>query len=500
MTLSQKLGRPVRFVMTREHDLRNGARHPRDVFNVKAAVQSDGTITALTCDLYNNTGASKSAGVGTASGAAPHFYNVYKIPNWTINAYEVWTNYPSPAAYRNPPGPHADFAMHVFFDYIAGQLKMNPATLMQKNNMYVTGDKNQLNGLPFYSIGQPAALNLALSMSNFNAKWKLAPSTPSSLTGVQHGIGIANSASSLGSTAGAVSTCVVLLGDGSLEVSSGGTDIGEGRTEQERLYAAEFMGLPMDYVTIANNDSEFIGDTGGTNGSSQTKASGNSICLACADAKNQMIQKAAATLSSGDITKVTYAMDGSMKIFLTSDPTKFVTFAQVAGQPTVIGVGHMVAPTGVTGNVFTTAVIEVDVDTDTGGVKVTDAYVVQDVGKVIFKAGLTGQAHQGITAAIGQAIQEQLWVDPATGMTLGATHLDTKVPLFTQVPADFQVGFIEDQEAPPLSYNFGAKGTCEPWMGAPVPAVVNAIANATGFWSNTLPVTPEVVLKGLGKV
>jgi len=495
---SQRLGKPVKYVLTREHDIRNGARHPRDVFNVTAAYKSDGTVTALKADCYNNCGASKSAGVGTASGAAAHFYNTYKYPNFTVNAYEVWTNYPSPGAYRNPPGPHASFAASVFMDKIAGKLGMNPLDFFAKNSMYVAGDKNQLNNLPFYSIGQPDCMNLAVSMSNFKSKWKAAPSSPQGLTGVVHGIGIANTASGLGSTASSQSTVVVMLTDGSLLVSSGGTDIGEGRTEQERLYAAEMMGLPMEYVAVANNDSEFIGDTGVTAGSMQTKNSGNPIVLACADAKNQMLAKAATALNT-TVDKLTYAMDGSMKIYLTSDATQSRTFAQLTGQPTIIGVGKFVGPSGLTGNVFDTAVAEVDVDTDTGFVTVTSLIEVQDVGRVIFKDGIDGQMTAAMIQALGQTIQEEQWVDPATGMLLGASHLDDKIPTFTQVPATCSPGYVEDAEAPPLGYNFGAKGMAEPPFDAPIPAIANAVANAIGWWPTTLPITPDKVLRGLGK-
>jgi len=497
---SQRTGRPVKWVCTREHDLTNGSRHPRDVFNLSAAVpngSTTGAINALQVNIYNNTGDQKAAMVATASGAAGYFYNTYKLPNWTVNAYEVWTNYVDPLAYRLPPGPHAAFAMNVFLDYIAGKLRINPVTLMQNNSMYVTGDTNQLNGFPFYSIGQPACLNQALTMSNFMSKWKLAPTSTSGLTGVVHGIGIANTAAGNGSTAGSASTVVVLLGDGSLEVSSGGTDIGNGRTEQERLYAAEMMGLPMDYVTIANNDSEFIGDTGGTNGSSQTKASGNCIVLACADAKNQMMAKAATSLKT-TVDQLTYAMDGTMKIYVTATPTQSVTFAQLSGQPTVIGVGHMVAPTGHAANVFDTAVAEVDVDTDTGLVSVTSVTVVQDVGQVIHKASIDGQMWGAMIQALGQTVQEEMWVDIPTGQILGASHLDVKNPLFTQVPS-LQVAYVQDQEAPPLSYNFGAKGMGEPPFAPVIPAIANAVANATGWWTTTLPITPDKVLKALGK-
>jgi CO/xanthine dehydrogenase Mo-binding subunit len=494
---SQRLGRPVHWMVTREHDLLNGARHPRDVFNVSAAYKSDGTVTALKVDLYNNTGAGKSAGVATASGSAAKFYNVYKFPNFTVNAYEVWTNYVSPAAYRNPPGPHAAFAAAVFLDMIAAKLGMNPVTFLQKNSMYVAGDKNQLNGYPFYSIGQPDCLNKVLSLSNFNAKWKAAPTSQTGLKGVIHGIGIANTASGLGSTASSHGSVVQMLSDGSLQCSQGGTDIGNGRTEQERLIAAEMMGLPIEYVTINNYDSDFIGDTGGTNGSSQTKGAGNPLALACYDAKKQMLAKAATALST-TVDLLTYALDGSMKIFLTADPTKSVSFASLTGDPTIIGVGHMIAPTGYAANVFDSCVAEVDVDTDTGLVKVTDLYQVQDVGRVIHRQSITGQMHQAMTSALGQAIQEDHWVDAPTGSPLAISHLDTKVPLFTQIP-NIVVDYVEDAEAPPLSYNFGAKGMGEPPMDAPIPAIINAVANAIGWWCPQLPVTPDRVLKALGK-
>jgi CO/xanthine dehydrogenase Mo-binding subunit len=414
-----------------------------------------------------------------------------------VTAYEVWTNYTSPGAYRLPPGPHPAFAANVFYDMIAGKLGMNPVTMLQNNSMYVVGDKNQLTNYPYYSIGQPAVLNQVLSLTNFMTKWKKAPASPSGLTGVVHGIGIANANGGNGSTASSHSTCVVMQSDGSLLVSSGGTDIGEGRTEEERILAAEFLGLPIDYVAVANNDSEFIGDTGATVGSSQTKGAGNCIVLACADAKNQMMTKAATSLKT-TVDKLTYALDGSMKIYLTSDPTQYVTFASLTGEPGIIGVGRMVAPSGVSGNVFCTTVAEVDVDTDTGLVTVTNLTEVIDCGQIIFRASIEGQVQGAMIQAMGQAIQEETWIDIPTGGLIGSSHLDDKDPLFPQVPP-LQTGFVEDQEAPPLSYNFGAKGMGEPPIASPVPAICNAVANAIGWWPTTLPVTPDKVLKALGK-
>ncbi len=134
------------------------------------------------------------------------------------------------------------------------------------------------------------------------------------------------------------------------------------------------------------------------------------------NARNQMLTKAAATLSGGDVTQLTYALDGSMKISLTSDPTKYVTFASLTGEPQIVGVGQFIAPTKTTAKSFNTSVVEVDVDCDTGVVNVTNMYCVQGEGQVIFAVGAEGQGQGSAIQAMGYALQEEMWPDVNTGL------------------------------------------------------------------------------------
>ncbi len=497
--MSQRTGRPVHWRMTCEHQLIMGHHRPRDVFNVSTAYLSDGTVVALKGEILNNA-SPVGRGIGGfpgGPGSCAYFYAIYKFPNFTMVGTDIYANTPATGAYRLPAGPHPSWAFSTHLDKIANKLGMNPVDLMKKNNMYVSGDTDQLTGNRIISCGQPDVMNKVLQMSNFQTKWKKAPAAGTKLTGVVHGIGISNAAAGNGATPSNRSGVIIMQSDGSLNIHIDSNDIGEGRREQMALIGAEAMGLPFNYVTVNNYDSDCGTDSGGTVGSTQTKGAGNAIGLACIDAKNQMLAKAATSLST-TVDKLTYALDGSMKIFLTADPTKSVTFASLCGEPAIIGLGRMVVPTKSTGRVYNTCAAEVDVDTDTGLVKVTDLYIAQDVGRVIFTAGITGQVQGAVIEAMGQALQEEMWPDPVTGKQLGICQLDHKMPLVTQVP-NIQVAFIENVEQAPDSYNFGAKGMAEPPMAPVIPAIANAVANAIGAYIDQLPLTPEKVLKALGK-
>jgi CO/xanthine dehydrogenase Mo-binding subunit len=254
-------------------------------------------------------------------------------------------------------------------------------------------------------------------------------------------------------------------------------------------------------VTITNYDSDGGADTGVSAGSTQTKRAGNAVGLACQDIKNQMLTKAATSLNT-TVANLTYALDGSMKIYVTATPTSSVTFQSLTGEPWLIGVGHYTAPTKTTQLVYGTCVAEVNVDTGTGLITVTNITQQNDVGQVIFAAGIEGQAQGGIIQGINIALQEEDWPDTQTGMPLFYSHLDSRTMLMGQVPAaaNFSVGYVNDAEQPPDSVgNFGAKGTAEPWISGATPAIAAALANAIGVHIYQLPMTPEKVLAALGK-
>jgi len=504
--LAQKTGRPVKYVSTREDNLVNGNHRAKVYFQTQTAYQSDGTILALEATIYGATG---FAGAGATSGHALCLYDIYKIPNIKITTYDVFTNVYYYGAIRCVADPYASWVMGSIIDEVAMKLGMNPTAVMAKNNMYVTGDKDQLQGNRIASCGQPACYNQALTLSNYATKWKAAPSSPSGLKGVVHGIGLVNHACAHGSGS-STSTTVEMLADGSVMVHIDTPSIGQGRREEVAIVAAEQMGLPLSMIAVTNYDSDAGSDTGSAGGSTQTKRSTNATGAACVDLKNQMMAKAATSLKT-TVDQLTYALDGSMKIYITSTPSSSVTFASLTGEPWLMGTGHYTAPTGTTQHVFTTCVAEVDVDTDTGLIKVTNYTQVQDVGQVIFPLGIEGQAHSGMNQAISAAIMEEQWPDTQTGNSIIISSLDHKMIIPTQMPAiaNVNIGYVNDAETPPDSgttvngvlvpYNYGAKGCAEPWTGAGIAAIAAAFANATGTHLYQLPFTPEKVLAALGK-
>jgi CO/xanthine dehydrogenase Mo-binding subunit len=527
--MAQKTGRPVHFVCTHEDNLVVGGHRNKVVFQMQAVYQATagsapvGTILALQGNLY---GCNSAQGGGGTSGSALCLYDIYKFPNFTWTTHDVYSNTDKCGPIRCVADPYANWAIEMLIAEIAKTLNMNPTAVQTLSSMYVTGDRDQISGGRIASCGQPAALNRALALSGYTTKWSAPPTAaPSSLTGIHHGIGLTNHACSHGSGS-STSAVAIMLGDGSVEIHADSNSLGQGRREELIMVAAEQLGIPVSMVTITNYDSDGGIDTGVSAGSTQTKRAGNATGAACVDLKNQMLTKAAANTSlgvAGDVTQLTYALDGSMKIFVTATPTKSVTFASLTGEPWLIGTGHYTAPSGTGANsvvqhVYNTCVAEVDVDTDTGLISVTNYTQVQDVGQVLFAKGIEGQAHSGMVQAISAAIQEEQWPDTQTGLPIIFSHLDHKLPIPSQVPltANINIDYINNAEQPPdsgttvnngvslpsgqvIPYNFGAKGTGEPWTGTGIASVATAFANATGVFIRELPMTPEKVLAALGK-
>jgi xanthine dehydrogenase molybdenum-binding subunit len=497
--LSQKTGRPIHYRYSREDNYVECLHSSKIIAYIDTAVKSDGTITALKATVYNDASAYGCSAAG-ADSAASLLYAVYKFPNFNITAIDVYDNNWKVGPYRCPSAKQGAWFLNSHMDKVAAKLGMSPVDLMAKNNMYVSGDSDQQTGMGILSCGQPAILNSALQMSNFKQKWKPNP-VPSTLTGVVHGIGIANTSVGNGAFALPQVCFVEMQPDGGFGLHVQPQELGQGNREEKTIIAAEALGLPFSMVTLNDYESDAGADCsiGATVGSITTKGSGNAIGLACLDAKRQLLAKAAATLNT-TADKLTYALDGSMKIFVTADPTQSVTFASLWGDPIIEGVG---TTTGIlfskVGQVYDTCVAEVDVDTDTGAVTVTDVYLSQDVGRLIFPAGAEAQAQGAITQGIGFALQEEMWPDIPTGLPYTFGHLDLKMINSTQYPTNVQVSYIENPEPAPFSYNFGAKGMGEPWLPPVVAAVANAVSNAIGVYIDYLPLTHDKVLAALGK-
>jgi CO/xanthine dehydrogenase Mo-binding subunit len=490
--LSQKTGRPIKYRCSHEDNLVLGNHRVKNTFTIQAAYRADGTVTALRAQIHGNNSA---FGGGGAAGSATELFSIFRLPHFKIATYDVFTNTPKSGPMRCVADPAACWAVNSFMDHLANTIGMSYASLIRRNPIYGPGDTDQLSGSPIVSCGLPDCFEKVLSLSGFEQKWKPIDASKK-VTGVAHGIGLALHSCNHG-LGNSTTSLVIMRPDASLEIHADSNEMGQGKREELAIVAAEHMGLPLGMVTLDNYSSDDGTDTGVSAGSSQTKRAGSSIGLACIDAKDQMMSKAASVLSV-DVGALTYALDGSMKIFVTADPTKSVSFASLTGEPMIVGVGRWATPSNRVQRSYGASVAEVDVDTDTGMVRVTDIFQVHDVGRVLFRGGIEGQAHGGIIQALGMALQEEQWPDIPTGKQLIIDNLDLKMPISTQVPP-IHLDWVETVEQPPDSYNHGAKGFGEPPTSPPVAAITNAIANAIGWWPDALPATPDKVLRALGK-
>jgi xanthine dehydrogenase molybdenum-binding subunit len=141
--------------------------------------------------------------------------------------------------------------------------------------------------------------------------------------------------------------------------------------------------------------------------------------------------------------------------------------------------------------------VEVEVDTETGEVKVLRVVYAHDIGKVINPPGAEGQVEGGFQQGLGYALMENLVFDQSSGACLSADFLNYKMPTAMEMPADIKCVFVESEEP---SGPFGAKSLAEPCLIVPAPAIANAIYDAIGVRVRELPITPEKILAGLGKL
>ena len=141
--------------------------------------------------------------------------------------------------------------------------------------------------------------------------------------------------------------------------------------------------------------------------------------------------------------------------------------------------------------------VEVEVDTETGHVEVLRVVFAHDLGRLIHPKGAEGQVEGGFQQGMGYALMENLQFDPDSGTCLTGDFLDYKIPTALEMPRDIQSIFIESNEP---TGPFGAKSLSEPCITVPAPAIANAIYNAIGVRIRDLPITPEKILRALGRI
>jgi xanthine dehydrogenase molybdenum-binding subunit len=292
------------------------------------------------------------------------------------------------------------------------------------------------------------------------------------------------------------SASVKLNEDGSATVIVGSSEQGQGALVALGQIAAEELGVRAEDVHVFGGDTDITLFDMGTYGSRTTYVLGNAVLGAARDAKRQLLERAAKMLeASADELEIK-----DRRVYIKTAPDTGIPVAEVAknaiydyqGEATNI-VGKCSFNATSPASSFQAAFTEVEVDTETGEVKILRMVIAHDIGKAINPISVEGQIEGGAVQGIGYALTEDFIIDMNTGATLSDSHETYKIPSTLDLP-EIEVILVEKAEP---TGPFGAKGVGEPGLVTIAPSIANAIYDAVGVREKELPMTPEKILSAL---
>jgi CO/xanthine dehydrogenase Mo-binding subunit len=457
---------------------RHGAR-----VRIKTGVKNDGTIMAREAEIYLDTGGYDDNGPQVTARSATRILGPYWIPNIRTNAYQVYTNTGSAGSYRAIGAPQVIFAGESQIEILAAKIGMDPAELRAKN--LLKKGQELRPGLKGIDANLSASLKALVRASH----WKQMRRNKNGAVGM--GCAITN--------AGATPVSVAMIrmqSDGVANIAAGSTEMGQGVRTTLTQIAAEELTLPMEQFRMLGADTKVTPYDSSTGSSRSTTLMGTAVQKAARDLRQQFVQIAAQTMAVKP--KQIQVIDGALvcgESRLSFKEAFEKRFGKGSGGE-MIGRGE--AGPDITNNqlpVFWEVGMgsaEVDIDRETGAVKLTKFISVADVGKAIHPEHCVAQEEGAAMQGIGHTFFEQLIYD--NGQLLNPNLVDYRIPSFSNVPAEFHTELVENGDGPGP---FGVRGMAEGGILSVAPAVCNAIDRATGVRIRDLPLTPERVWRAL---
>jgi xanthine dehydrogenase molybdenum-binding subunit len=503
--LAQKAQRPVKLVFDRvEEFVSSPTRQPTEI-RIRAGAKRDGTFTFRDVGFTHDNGGYTSWGATTPFVMTQTFSSLYRAPHVRLTGKVVYTNNPYAGSMRGYGNLQATFAVESSIDLMANELGIDPLDLRLKNTQEAGETTGQ--GMIFTSCGLKDCLTTAAERSGWKEKRGV---TVTDRPGVRRGIGMASLVHVGGGAkiykSDGCGTVLKIDDFTKVTLLTGSSEIGQGSETVLAQLAAEELGVPLDHVQVVNNDTEITPWDVGVHASRTTFVAGNSARLAARKAREKLLAAASAHLGvpadEMDIRSSKIVRDSDGEVL--TDLGKVIRGIHFAEKGDVIVTAHYYEPPSVMqdrefkGNVsptyaFATQIAEVEVDLETGVVKVLKLTAAHDIGRVINRMGAEGQVHGGVVMGLGYALSEELRVEG--GRVTNPSFREYKLITSPEVPP-MEVQFIEsiDPEGP-----HGAKGIGEAPAICTAAAVANAVRHATGGKFTALPLTPERVYTELNR-
>jgi CO/xanthine dehydrogenase Mo-binding subunit len=477
LALSRKAGgRPVKLVMTRSEVLRATGPTASASMDVKIGMKKNGKMTAASAVFRMQGGA--FPGMAPTGMALECAFANYQLPAVHHTGYDVLSNRPKSAAYRAPGSPMAAFAVESLVDEMCRELKLDPIEVRLLNGSK-EGSKSSF-GPTFRKIGLIETLEAAKSHPNLEVE-----------LGPNQGRGIA---SGFWMNHGGETSISMALGeDGTVTLSIGTPDIGGSRASMA-LMVSETLGIPYEDVRVNVVETGSLGVNEPTHGSRATFATGKAAVEACNEAIEEMCRRAADKwgIDPEAIDWFDGAAHPSGPNAGDFPPMTIKEIGRRMGRTGGPISGHHATTYGGAGESFGTHVVDLEIDPETGRATILRYLVVQDAGRAIHPSYVEGQFQGGAAQGIGWALNEE-YIYGDDGRLQNAGFLDYRVPVASDLPMIDTVIV----EVPSDSHPFGVRGVGETGIAPPLPAIANAIADATGKRLRHLPISPPKVLKAI---
>ncbi len=476
--LARRCGRPVKLVVNRTQEFIAARPCGAAVMEIKAGVKRDGTFIALQARMLFDTGAYRGAQNGNGASLVQ---GPYRWPHLDVTSYSVYTNKPSAGARRALASPHVHFALESMIDTIAAELGMDPLEIRLKNAVNAGDPVMGGMKMPFTVAGT------VMQAAADGAKWSTRKRGPVAGTTKSRGWGMASG--HWGTWAGGSSASVNVNEDGTVTVLTGAVNLTGTHTSFAQI-AAEVFGIPVSHVNVVQGDTDTGPRNDGSWDSRTLFGTGEAVRRACEDAKRQMAQ--ALTGELGVPAEDIEFAGGFART--RNGGAKSLTFAEAASRAAeysgaTIGRAALteLEPTCVS---VAAQVAEVEVDRETGQVRVLRLVCAQDVGFAVNPMSVEGQIEGSASQGVGYALSEEYVFGPE-GCLMNDILRDFRLPTARDHPQMEVVMIEERKDAGP----FGAKGVGEPGLIPTAAAIANAIYDAVGVRCRQLPMTPERILR-----
>jgi CO/xanthine dehydrogenase Mo-binding subunit len=467
--------RPVKIVWSREESIMG--HHKRHAFSIKAkwGATRDGRILAAEIDASGDGGAYAYSSTSVLGNLTLMSTGPYDIPNVKVDARMVHTNNIPGGAFRGFGGPQGAFVAETQVTRLADALGMDRVEFRMKN-LFEEGD--------ILSVGTklPAGVTIKPVVRDLAARCEWRPVTrrgyvsdsdPKPRGSIKRGRGVACSYKNIGFSFGAPEYCnarIALFGENEIEKAvlyHSGAEVGQGSHTVFKQMTAEALGIPADRVEMNLCDTATSEYAGSVSASRMTFMAGNAIRGAAVEALEKWRQG-----------------ERPVDINYTYHPRKTTMYDPDTGY---------CMPNITYG--YCAEVVDLEVDTETGEIQILKVYCANDVGKAINPMQVQGQVQGAVVQAAGYALMENFL--QKDGRVLTNMLSNYLIPTVLDVPVDVDPVILEypDPQGP-----FGARGMGEMPFLPLAPAITDALYDATGVWFYEFPLTPERVLRGLGKL